>query len=260
MCSKKKPIITEPITGNKVALLFGINDYMGTQNDLAGCLNDIYDVEQKLRSEFPDFQVRRFEDKAVTTDRFISEIKNAYNTMRLPGILYLHYSGHGTQIPNIIEANKYDEALMLYNGPLVDDNIWQLQQETPEGLMVLAKFDSCFSGGMNRGITNTKSRFLPLPGVRIMREAVRKFNKTDSDRWVIFSGCGEEQFSSDAWFNGRANGAFTYYDLRSFDRYSVYGSELAVLRTYLPNSNFSQIPELMGPDRLLNKLVLTIDE
>lgn len=255
MCFKKK---LQPITGDKVALLFGINDYMGGQNDLAGCLNDIADVEQKLKKEFPDFQIRKFEDKQVTTHNFLAEIKNAYNTIQLPGFLYIHYSGHGTQIPNIMEVNKYDEALYLYNGPLVDDNIWQLQQETPEGLTVLAKFDSCFSGDMYKGISNIKKRFCKLPGIRIMDQAVRKFNKTESKQWIIFSGCGEEQYSADAFFNNRANGAFTFYDLQSYGVNETYSGEIAFLRTFLPNSNFDQIPSLRVTDDLAHKTVLTI--
>jgi len=158
-----------------------------------------------------------------------------------------------------MESNKYDEALYLYNGALVDDNIWQLQQETPEGLIVLAKFDSCFSGSMNRGIGKIRNRFYKMPGIRIMTGAVRKFNITDSDKWIIFSGCGEEQTSSDAYFNNRPNGAFTFYDLKSFHKYSTYYDEIATLRTYLPNSNFDQIPELTGPPELLDSLVLTIN-
>ena len=254
MCWRKKP---EPITGNKVALLFGINDYMGNQNDLSGCLNDIDDVEKKLKSEFPEFQIRKFKDSQVTTSKFMDEIRNAINTMTIPGVLYIHYSGHGCQVPNIAEINKYDEALYLYNGPLVDDNIWTLQQDTPEGLTVVAKFDSCFSGSMNKNITSNKPRFYKLPGVRVMKKAVRKFNKSASDKWIIFSGCGEEQSSSDAYFNDRPNGAFTYYDLKSFNANSTYKNEEEILRTYLPNANFDQIPGLYGNSDLFNNKVLT---
>jgi len=253
MCWKRKQK-PEPITGNKAALLFGINDYMGGQNDLSGCLNDIDDVEKKLRSEFPEFQIRKFKDSEVTTFKFISEIENAMNTLTLPGVLYIHYSGHGTQIPNIAEANKYDEALYLYNGALVDDNVWTLQQNTPEGLIVVAKFDSCFSGSMNRSVNRGRERFYKIPGIRIMKDVVRKFNKTDSDRWVIFSGSGEDQPSSDAWFNDRPNGAFTYYDLKSFDPTTTYQQEHDMLRTFLPNENFDQIPGLYGNSMLFNKL------
>ena len=252
---KKKP---QPITGNKVALLFGINDYMGSANDLSGCLNDIDDVEKKLKNEFPEFQIYKFKDSEVTTQRFISEIENALDSIILPGVLYIHYSGHGTQMPNIQESNKYDEALYLYNGPLVDDNIWTLQQKTPEDLIVVAKFDSCFSGNMNRNLTAVKNRFYKMPGVRIMKKAVRKFNKSASDRWVIFSGCGEEQTSADAVFSGRYNGAFTYFDLKSYGPDSTYNSEYNKLNTFLPGSNFTQIPGLYGNSNLFENKVLQI--
>lgn len=253
MCWKKK---LQPITGNKVALLFGINRY-GGGNDLQGCLNDIDDVEKKLKAEFPDFQIRKFKDSEVTTGRFISEIENAYNTIQLPGVLYIHYSGHGTQVPNIMEVDRYDEALYLVNAPLIDDNIWTLQQKTPLGLFVTAKFDSCFSGGMNKGINCIKNRFAPLPGMRVMSSAVRRFNRTLSDQWVIFSGCMEGQTSADAWFNNRPNGAFTFYDLRSFNPESTYATEIGALKTQLPNSNFEQVPTLYGNTELFGRKVLS---
>ena len=251
MCWKRKK--PEPITGSKAALLFGINNYGGS-NNLFGCLNDIDDVEKKLRKEFPDFQIRKYRDSEVTIQKFISEIENALNTITLPGVLYVHYSGHGTQVPNIQEVNRYDEALYLINGPLVDDNIWVLQQKTPEGLTVIAKFDSCYSGSMNRALKN--DRFYKMPGVRLMKNPVRKFNKSASDRWVIFSACGEEQVAADAYFNNRASGAFTYYDLQSFDVNSTYVDEINKLRTYLPSGNFDQIPTLYGNSKLFNNIVL----
>ena len=250
---KPDPPIVPWEPSNKIALLFGINNYGGS-NNLYGCLNDVDDAEKKLRNEFPEFKIRKLKDSEVTIQRFISEIENALNTITLPGVLYIHYSGHGTQVPNIQEANRYDEALYLYNGPLVDDNIWILQQKTPDGLTVLAEFDSCFSADMNRSVKN--DRFYKMPGVRLMRNPVRKFNKSASDRWVIFSGCGEEQTSADAWFNGRPNGAFSYYDLRSFNVDSTYKSEIAKLRTFLPDGNFDQIPELYGNSLLFDNTVL----
>lgn len=249
MCFKKIFRCNDPvqIAGNKVALLFGINDYMGSENDLSGCLNDINDVAKKLKNEFPEFQIYKFKDSEVTTQRFMSEIENAMNKIVLPGLLYIHYSGHGCQIPNIMESNAYDEALYLYNGPFVDDNIWNLQQKTPEGLMVVAKFDSCFSGDIGRNVNPVKKRFYPLSGIRIMKKAVRKFNKSASDKWIIFSGCGEEQTSSDAYINEHYNGAFTWADLRSYNKRTSYADELNQAKNLLRRTGFEQIPELSGP-------------
>jgi hypothetical protein len=242
MCFKKKPEIV-PITGDKVALLFGINDYMGNSNDLNGCLNDIDDVEKKLNKEFPGFQIRKFKDSQVTTQRFISEVEAAYNSPAK--IIYIHYSGHGTTIGNC-------EALYLYNGPLLDDVVCDLEDKTPADKKVTAKFDSCFSGGMDDRHLNPRyirNRYYPVPGTSLTTRATKQFAKREVHKWTIFSGCGSEQTSADFYYNGRYNGAFTVFDLKSYGVNSDYQSEQNMLRTYLPNlaEGLDQAPELTGP-------------
>ena len=257
MCWKKKPPVI-PITGNKVALLFAINDYLGKDNDLKGCLNDIDDVEKKLNSEFPGFQIRKFKDSEVTTYRFISEIESVLNSTAK--FLYIHYSGHGTQIPSASEPNGYNEALYLHNGPLIDDKIYELQQKTQDNMKVTAKFDSCFSGDLgSRFFAYTRvNRFLQMPGIPLMRKPVNRLAKTDpGQKWIIFSACGEEQVASDAWFNGRSNGAFTFLDLKSYVVYTKNSEEITNVKDLLFHKDFEQVPELSGPTNRINELVLT---
>jgi len=241
------------ITSKYVYVGLGIDDYQGKENDLRGCKNDIEDEIKKLNREFPEFQCLKYFDSQVTTQFFVKEIQRVMSQMPEDGFLYIKYSGHGTQIPTVSEANKYNEALYLYNGPLIDDEIYKLQQQTPLTLKVLAKFDSCFSGdiGSRSCFGNPvyrKARFMPLQGVQIMHNPVNRLAKTDlGQRWIIFSGCGEEQTSADAAFNGRANGAFTYYDLKSYSRGTPYTRELVDEIKLLKVNNFNQVPELSGP-------------
>ena len=253
MCFKKKITQVVPVTGEKVALLFGINDYMGNSNDLRGCLNDIDDVEKKLKNEFPGFEIRKFKDSEVTTQRFILEVENVLKSDAK--VLYIHYSGHGTTIGNC-------EALYLYNGPLLDDVICDLQNKTPDDKHVACKFDSCFSGGMaDRDIPGNprylKSRYYQMPGTQRNAKADRKIGRGDVQKWVILSGCGRDQTSSDAEFSGRANGAFTFYDNRSYNFSDTYQTEMDKLRKYLPSDMFEQAPELDGNKELYSKIVFT---
>lgn len=246
MCIKKiagwfKPDPHVVVDADRVALLFGINDYKTAP--LRGCINDVNDVAAKLKKEFPDIVIKIFRDSEVTTQRFVQECETALLHTRK--MLYIHYSGHGTQIGK-------QEALYLYNGPLMDDVICDLQNRTPDYLNVVAKFDSCFSGGMDDRKLARKNRYLAsryyhIPGVKVER-ATRRIARADVQRWVIFSGCGEEQTSADAFFGGRANGAFTYYDLRSYNKDVTYRGEFNALRVWLPNLRlgFDQAPELSG--------------
>lgn len=263
MCFKKQQpkVITSPY----VYLGFGINDYYGDANDLRGCVNDINNEIKKLNAEFPEFQCLKYFDSQVTTHFFMAEVRRVMREMDevcyqqgKRGFLYIKYSGHGTQVPSATELNGYNEALYMRNGPLVDDNIYQLQQETPGAIDVLAKFDSCYSGDIgSRDLADAvslvlngyrKARFMPLPGVPRLIKPVNRLAKTDDgQRWIIFSGCGEEQTSADAYINGQYQGAFSWADLKSYGRGSGFARELDFVRGLLRVNKFEQIPELSGP-------------
>lgn len=261
MCifKKKPPVVILPT--KRRALLFGINKY-GGGNDLNGCINDIEDVKTKLTKEFPDFEIRMFKDSEVTCKAFFDTIKQSLLVMQSGDVLYIHYSGHGTQIPSSMEQNGYHEALYLIDGPFIDDQVQTLQELTPDGAIVVAKFDSCFSGDMLREFTGNpkyvKNRFMPMPGVTIRHKVMRKIvgAKTAALKWIVFSGCSEEQTSADAYFNGRYNGAFTYFDNKSYNPNSTYKSEISNLHNYLPSGDYDQNPTLDGDNLKFNRNVL----
>ena len=244
----KSPIA---ITSKNVYVGFGINDYMGSANDLRGCVNDINDEVKKLNKEFPEFQCLRYFDRQVTTQFFVEEIQRIMSQMPEDGFLYVKYSGHGTQIPSSQEPDGYDEALYLYNGPLIDNELWKLQQQTPLNLKVLAKFDSCHSGDMgSRYMSNPhyrKARFMPLQGMPVRHTAVTRIAKAEMQRWVIISGCKPNQVSMDAQFNGRFNGAFSYFDLQTYFRGMLLTENRIKTGIKLSQAGFAQVPEISGP-------------
>jgi len=245
-----------PVEGKKTALLFAINDYPGTANDLNGCLNDQIDLEKKLNSDFPGFVITKFKDSKVTTRTFIDKITEAISLLNEGDILLIHYSGHGTYTydKNGDEADGYDEAVYLYDGMVIDDDIGSALSNIPEGSTVLLLFDSCFSGTVTREI-NKRGRFVAppkgLPKPTFKRRRFLKENKN----WIVFSGCGEHQTSADAYINGRYNGAFTYFALKSLQPGMTYKDWFNTIRTYLPGNGYEQAPEIEGPEVLLNKKV-----
>jgi hypothetical protein len=251
MCFKKiaswfRPDPVVPLEPTKRrALLFGINNYPGTNNDLDGCLNDVDDNEKKLTGM--GFACTVFKDSQVTCSSFYEKVKATVLSMRPGDYLIIGYSGHGTQIPSGHETDGYCEALYLYDGAFSDDRLMELQQMTPEGAIVVAKFDSCFAGGMAKN--PVKSRYYQIPGVPKVHKKARRIAKADS-KWVIFSGCGEGQTSADATFNGRPNGAFTYYDNKCFSAGTSFSDEITKIKTHLPGHGFDQAPELLGKTEL----------
>jgi hypothetical protein len=113
MCWKRKPKPEPVVYGDKVALLFGINNYPGAENDLSGCLNDIKDVAAKLNETWGDFQIRKFEDSNVTRERFKTELANAIAGMPedTTVVIFLDscFSGSATRNnPTKIKARFHD--------------------------------------------------------------------------------------------------------------------------------------------------------
>ena len=73
------PPLPPPVEGtNKTALLYAINDYKGTANDLRGCLNDQRDIAYKLNELWPnEFTIKKFSDSQATVACYKTEVENA---------------------------------------------------------------------------------------------------------------------------------------------------------------------------------------
>lgn len=86
-------------------------------------------------------------------------VKNALNWLcqrREPGdIVFLHFSGHGTQVPaddDDVEEDQLDEAICLEELFLMaDDDLKQFFSQLPEGVRATVVMDCCHSGSMLDG-------------------------------------------------------------------------------------------------------------
>jgi metacaspase-1 len=258
---KPKP---EPVVdfdwGKRCLLHFAINDYQGINNDLRGCLNDQGILVKKIDEQFPGFSMRLFQDSACTKDAFKSMVRAAYAAMP-SGLLIVGYSGHGTYDRDSSEPDGYREALYLYDGKLTDDDLVELAHEKPAGLDVVFFFDSCFSQGMARDLIGNpiykRSRFLLTEPLPESFHIIKKFGRTPID-WLVFSACAERQTAADAFINGRYNGAFTYFAVKTLEKGITYRKWFTEIRNYLPSNDFEQIPGLDGPESMLTKKAFEI--
>lgn len=244
---------------NKVALLFGINDYRKYEHNLRGCINDI----KLAASRLPGFQIRMFKDKEVTKANFAAQIKYALDNAQPDDIIYIHYSGHGTYCPdrNGDEADGFDEALYLYDGIYIDDDMNHCLRATPEGVTVVLLLDSCFSGTATRRFTDKRRFMPPKKDIEQPKEHVRIKRKFyDYMSWVALSGCAENETSCDALINGVYNGAFTYFAMHTLLPDMTYKTWHQKIREFLPSRDFDQSPTIEGPDALVNKKVFTVEK
>jgi hypothetical protein len=219
MCFKKKPErIFDPVHAR--VLSFTINDYPGGIPDLNGCDPDGKQVKDTVLSFWPDTDVRRYRENKATLENF-----------------------------------RFATAQSI--------------KSLSPGAVVCVLADSCFSGTITRhdppildnpgsGLVNpfpTRNRFYATPGVEIIKQ-VRPFATARGDlRWIVISGCGETQYSADAYINGSYHGAFSWYAFNLLRPGMTYRQWYIEIIKYLPGTNFEQAPTLEGPDYMLDRVI-----
>ncbi|KAK9480532.1 caspase domain-containing protein [Lipomyces japonicus] len=147
--------------GKRKALLIGIN-YIGQQNELKGCINDVHNIAKFLNQRC-NYQ---YDDMVILTDdqtqkprsiptraNMISAMQWLVKNAQPNDALFFHYSGHGGQTKDLDgdEEDGYDEVIYPVDyqqaGHLVDDDMHDIMvRPLAPGVRLTAIFDSCHSG------------------------------------------------------------------------------------------------------------------
>lgn len=227
----------------KKALLIGINRYKVPGADLRGCVNDVNDMKAVLTDLF-GFAVKDIKvlvDFQATTRVMKNEIERLVKGAKRGDVLLLHYSGHGSNVPDDDgdEADRRDEILcptdLDWKNPLTDDWLRSTFDALVSGVNLTVIMDCCHSGTNTRAFlppdAPVKERYLPSPwdlvaaesrrplsgevkGVRrkLLRKARRKNETVDVNiPETLITGCRDNQTSADAHIDGSYHGALTYH-------------------------------------------------
>lgn len=248
------------------ALCIGINDYPGTNNDLAGCVNDADDMADLLSGR--GFEVVKLIDGEATREGMVAAMTKIVGDAEPGDVVVITYSGHGTWQADTggDEPDMRDEALcphdLATNGPLLDDDLFDIFAERRRGVRLVFLSDSCHSGSVSRtapplgSAQRGKVRFLApgtfLRGADLARaRVVEKASVKGLSRGtaLLISGCQDHEYSYDASFGGRPNGAFTRValdTLAKLDNGATYADWHLAIRAALPSADYPQTPQLMA--------------
>jgi hypothetical protein len=210
------------------------NHYGGWSGVLNACEADALDMADIAKST--GFTVTTLLTKAGTRSRVIKEVTNAAKSLKSGDIFLLTYSGHGGQLPDLNgdEDDGQDETWCLYDGELVDDEIYSLLGKFAAGVRILVFSDSCHSGTALKASlyppaaparladgTAGEVRFRNMPDEAALRTyrdnkafydpILRDAGLKDSRDAVkasaiLISGCQDNQLSQDGTFNGLFTG------------------------------------------------------
>lgn len=252
----------------KRALLIGIN-YIGTPSELRGCIIDVKNIKNLLMTNFNYLNtniVMLTDDVAPfpTKQNIMNEITKVVALTKPGDVLFIHYSGHGSQVLDTngdewrnVETRYRDDVLCpcdyVTAGYIVDDTLKDiLVNKIPKGAKLRAFFDCCHSGTM-----------LDLPYMlrNSVFTTVEDLNKMSADCLMV-SGCKDNQTSADAFINETYSGALTWALIKVLVNVKTINTTWKTLLTtsqhYLTDGGYTQIPVLTLGDKNLAKLTVDL--
>jgi len=264
------------------ALIVGINDYPGTDQDLGGCVNDARAWARLFTAHyaFPQANIRLLLDAQATKANMLSGLDWLVEGARPGDVLVFAYPGHGTWVPDQGETDEQDgrdEALCPYDlgedfsNLLVDDELQARFRQLPRGMQLTMIADSCHSGTVSRAIpggvrpahpvcgrTDPAPRIKYLPPPAAFERAIRASSRTIHPagpvkkrlgasqrqmREILLAGAASTQFSYDALISGKRHGAFTYYAVRTIEAAHYQLTYLDLMRGVLQRLPFNLYPQ-----------------
>jgi metacaspase-1 len=242
----------------RIALCVGLNIYPNPANDLAGCVNDANDMSNLLKNVYGFDEVNILLDSNATYANVTGAISDAL--AKKPDVFVYTNSSHGTRIPDTTgtEEDGYCEAICLYDKFLVDHDFHNILTKADPKTHVIVFSDSCHSAGvtreflmaMNDSSYISKPKYLPHPdNMQALKAAMAPttkaiFEPNEVMNEVLLAGCKSDQYSYDASFDNKPNGAFTYYAVKILSQNPsvTYEDFVSAVNQYLPSDQYPQCP------------------
>jgi hypothetical protein len=271
----------------KKAVLIGVNRYRVPGNDLRGCVPDVKNMAELLqqRYEFDPDDISLITDFKATKEAIETAVIGLVRGARRGDVLLLHYSGHGSNVPDDDgdESDERDEILcptdLDWNDPLRDDWLRSVFDGLADGVSLTVITDSCHSGTVTRALEPPDApvieRYLPSPWDLAAAESGRGLaGPTRGTRRhtpaadvvhvdipeVLISGCRADQTSADAAIAGGFAGALTYNLVEAVteSRTPLSYRELHDQTcAKLKRGRYEQVPQLEGSEARLEQPFLS---
>ncbi|MEH2589108.1 caspase family protein [Bradyrhizobium sp. AZCC 1721] len=212
-----------------ISLHIGLNSvdpqhYEGWSGPLNACEADANDMADLAGSQ--GFATEKLLTKKATRKAVLDGIADAAKSLKSGDFFFLTYSGHGGQTPdlNADEPDGQDETWCLYDGQLIDDELYSAWGAFASGVRILLLSDSCHSGSVSKAVHYAAmARSGPPPVYRAMpNEVALRVYQNHKDFYnpilekrnlaetlggvkasvLLISGCQDNQLSLDGTFNG----------------------------------------------------------
>lgn len=176
---------------SRKALLVGINDYPNPENQLNGCVNDVFRMSEVLQEiGYDPSEIKVVLNERATSQNLRRMMDWLLQDARDGDVRFFFYSGHGAQIPSANlegdDNDHLDECLVTYDfdwkreNAYTDKEFLKSYSKLSYGVNFITVLDCCHSGGMTRD-AGFKARGLNPPDD--IRHRTIKWDST-REMWV----------------------------------------------------------------------------
>jgi len=147
--------------------------YGGWTGPLAACEFDANDMA--AIAKLKGMKSTLLLTKKATRAAMLAGMRDAAKTLQSGDFFFLTYSGHGGQVPDVTgeEDDKKDETWCLYDGQVIDDELYFEFSRFAAGVRILVLSDSCHSGTVTREVPQMTD-YPPNQRPKLMPEAVAR--------------------------------------------------------------------------------------
>lgn len=200
------------------------------------------------------------EDGSATVMNVIQTISRVALKAEPGDKVYMFYSGHGGSIAdnNNDEHDGKDETWCLYDGMLLDDDLYKVLCQFKTGVNIILISDSCHSGTISKAVETN----LTLP---FAKKYFKLGNKSHLKRFVVIdtsnkpsimtlSACQDFQYA----YDGTPNSLFTEIMLNVYEMFPEYRNNyidfIAQVREQMPKSQTPRLGYKNGRGILFTKV------
>jgi hypothetical protein len=124
--------------------------YGGWDGPLEACENDARDMAALAKSR--GIKPAMLLTKKATRKAVLAALRGAAKALKSGDLFFMTYSGHGGQVTDVTgeEDDKKDETWCLWDGQLIDDELYMELAAFKPGVRIVVLSDSCHSGTVTR--------------------------------------------------------------------------------------------------------------
>ncbi len=272
------------------ALLIGINRYKKESiRKLNGCVNDVNAVKEVLTNKFavPEMNIQTLVNREATRDGIIDAFRthlianakawSVSGTSNSPPAFLLHYSGHGSRVPEKmkgVEPDGYHETIVPYDsrvGEIYDIKDWELRNLVDElahySQNITIVLDCCHSGAGTRfketpSDLMIRTRHCPTDN-RPQPIYIHTDNESASDEdstmiralhhenHVLLAACRNKESALEQRFDEKIHGNLTYFWVQELSKLTTlhkptYQEIYRRIRYQITSFNRNQTPQCEG--------------